>query len=105
MQIYIRRAWIHVPKKGLDIFDVNTVFKQVACEAMTAGMRRYAACDTDLSGACLEELIDACDIEIVTSPGTGEENTCRSAAFKPVFGKQVKILFREYGVSVNPALF
>ena len=71
---------------------------------MTAGMRRYAACDTDLSVACLEELIDACDIEIVTSPGTGEENTCRSAAFKPVFGKQVKILFLEYCVSVNPAL-
>ena len=68
MQIYIRRAWIHMSKKRLNIFNVNTTLKQMTCEAVTTGVRRYPACDTGFSGACLEELIDAGNIEIIPGP-------------------------------------
>ena len=57
-----------MPKKGLDVLDVDTVLKQVTGEAVTAGMRGNAACNTSLLSTYLEKLIDACDIKIVSSP-------------------------------------
>ena len=55
-------------KKGLDILDVHPAFEQVAGKAVAAGMGRYPAGDAGFPGACLEELIDAGNIEIIPGP-------------------------------------
>jgi len=103
MEVDIGRAGIHMPEKGLDIFDIGPAFKQVAGKTVSARMGRDTAGNTGKPGAFFKELVHTGYIQVSTSPGAWEKYPPGPAAFVPILGKKVKILPGEDGIPVDPA--
>ena len=91
-------------KKRLDIFDVDTVLKQMAGKAVPAAMTGYMLRNAGSGCTFLEILIDAVLIKISSGPRAREKNISWSAALKPVFGQQIEVAVREDCISVPSAL-
>ena len=68
MDIDFCRFWIHMSKQCLDVFNVNTILKQMAGKAVAAAMTGYMFCNTGFYGTFLEILIDTVLVKIRAGP-------------------------------------
>ena len=68
MDIDFCRFWIHMSKQCLDVFNVNTILKQMAGKAVAAAMTGYMFCNAGFYGTFLEILIDTVLVKIRAGP-------------------------------------